>query len=45
MNFPRPDEIIEQLTAEFLADQEARLGRETHRRYAHIIDPPRFPLL
>jgi hypothetical protein len=38
MNFPRPDEIIEQLTTEFLADQEAYLSRESYRQYAHILD-------
>ncbi len=38
MNFPEPDDVVEQLFAEFLADQKTRLSLESYRQYAEIID-------
>jgi hypothetical protein len=37
MSFPRPDKMIEQLLADFLADQETRLSSNDYRQYARII--------
>jgi hypothetical protein len=38
MNFPEPDDVLEQLFAEFLTDQKARLSQESYFQYAEIID-------
>ena len=38
MNFPEPDDVLEQLFAEFLTDQKARLSLESYFQYAEIID-------
>jgi hypothetical protein len=42
MNFPGPDDMVEQLLAEFLADQKTRLRPQSYLQYAGIID--RFDL-
>jgi len=39
MDTPRPDKTIDQLFAEFLADQKARLSPKTYSKYDAIIDP------
>jgi hypothetical protein len=39
MNFPEPDDEVEQLFAEFMADQRAYLSPESYLQYAVIIDP------
>jgi hypothetical protein len=38
MNFPEPDDVLEQLFAEFLTDQKACLSLESYIQYAEIID-------
>ena len=38
MNNPKPDKTIDELFAEFLADQEARLSSKTYGKYEGIID-------
>jgi hypothetical protein len=38
MKTPEPDKTIDQLFAEFLADQEARLSPKTYSKYEGIID-------
>ena len=38
MSTPKPDKTIDQLFAEFLADQEARLSPKTYSKYEAIID-------
>src|SRR4051794_6355784 len=37
MSTPRPDRTIDELFAEFLADQEARLSPQSYTRYEDII--------
>jgi hypothetical protein len=37
MDFPEPDDVVEQLFAEFMADQRARLSPESYLQYAGII--------
>src|SRR5262249_43265196 len=38
MSTPRPDKTIDELFAEFLAAQEARLSLQTYTRYEAVID-------
>ena len=38
MNTPKPDKTIDELFAEFLADQKARLSPKTYEKYERIID-------
>jgi hypothetical protein len=38
MDFSESDDVIEQLLAKFMADQESRLSRETYLRYARVIE-------
>jgi hypothetical protein len=38
MNLPEPDDVVEQLFAEFMADQKARLSPERYLQSAEIID-------
>ena len=38
MSTPTPDKTIDELFAEFLADQEARLSRQSYSRYEAIVD-------
>ena len=37
MDFPEPDDVVEQLFAEFMADQGARLSPESYLQYAEVI--------